>query len=73
MQCILTRKDQELYYGVGLNSLDLIEHSSFTCPYCGRVGFSETSLCDHIGLQHHFNQSSSSATSTHTHTHDSLF
>ena len=28
------------------------EQQSFTCPYCGKCGFSETSLCKHLGSQH---------------------
>lgn len=50
MQCILTKSDFELFYGS--NIVDFIEQSSFTCPYCGKLGFSETTLCDHLTLQH---------------------
>ncbi|CAF0818064.1 unnamed protein product [Brachionus calyciflorus] len=52
MQCILTKTDFELFYGApnGLN--DYGEQISFTCPYCGKLGFSESSLSDHLSTQH---------------------
>ena len=48
MQCILTRADYELYYG-GETS---IEPQSFTCPYCGKLGFNETTLSEHVTIEH---------------------
>ena len=42
MQCILTRSDSELYFG-GDNSLAEHQHS-FTCPFCSKMGFTETTL-----------------------------
>lgn len=50
MQCILTKSDFELFYGS--NVADFIEQSSFTCPHCGKLGFSETTLCEHLSLSH---------------------
>ena len=61
MQCILTKSDFELFYGA--NILDFVEQSSFTCPYCGKLGFSETTLCEHIS-QNHANTSHSNAATT---------
>ncbi|XP_078669441.1 E3 ubiquitin-protein ligase KCMF1-like isoform X1 [Branchiostoma floridae x Branchiostoma belcheri] len=50
MQCILTRSDFELYYGgEGL----AIEHpQSFTCPFCGKMGYTESSLQEHVTSEH---------------------
>ena len=50
MQCILTKSDYELFYGSSL--IDIAEQSAFTCPYCGSLGFSEATLCEHISSQH---------------------
>lgn len=63
MQCILTRSDHELFYGsAGAGGIICdftieggvsgIEQQSFTCPYCAKFGFSETSLCKHLSTQH---------------------
>lgn len=60
MQCILTKSDYELYYGLGGGSsssssgvlVDYGEQLSFTCPYCGRLGFSESALCEHLSVAH---------------------
>ena len=48
MQCILTKADYELYYG-GETS---VEPQSFTCPYCGKLGFNETTLSEHVTIEH---------------------
>lgn len=50
MQCILTRLDFELFYGGEVLIAD--QPQSFTCPYCKRMGFSETSLYEHVGAEH---------------------
>ncbi|XP_057675875.1 E3 ubiquitin-protein ligase KCMF1 [Corythoichthys intestinalis] len=50
MQCILTRVDYDLYYGGDTFSLE--QHQAFTCPYCGRMGFTETSLNEHVTAEH---------------------
>jgi E3 ubiquitin-protein ligase KCMF1 len=61
MQCILTRSDCDMFYGGGLfqhggsgssAGVDYAELFSFTCPYCGKLGFSESTLCDHLAQQH---------------------
>lgn len=50
MQCILTRSDLELYYsGEAFNS---DQPQSFTCPYCGKFGFSDSALLDHVNAEH---------------------
>uniref|UniRef100_H3CQ27 RING-type E3 ubiquitin transferase n=1 Tax=Tetraodon nigroviridis TaxID=99883 RepID=H3CQ27_TETNG len=49
MQCI-TRVDYDLYYGGDTFSVE--QPQSFTCPYCGRMGFTETSLQDHVTSEH---------------------
>ena len=48
MQCILTRADYEIYYGGETN----IEPQSFTCPYCGKLGFNEITLSEHVTIEH---------------------
>ncbi|XP_018569421.1 E3 ubiquitin-protein ligase KCMF1 isoform X1 [Anoplophora glabripennis] len=51
MQCILTRSDFELYYGgEALTSLELPQ--SYTCPYCGRMGFTDVTLQEHVTTDH---------------------
>lgn len=50
MQCILTRNDFDLYYGGESISLD--QAQSFTCPYCGKMGFTEALLQDHVKAEH---------------------
>ncbi|CAF97188.1 unnamed protein product, partial [Tetraodon nigroviridis] len=47
MQCI---SNQNLYYGGDTFSVE--QPQSFTCPYCGRMGFTETSLQDHVTSEH---------------------
>lgn len=62
MQCILTRSDHELFYGTGGGGASTNEQQSFTCPYCSKCGFSETSLCKHLGTQHTAESTNSSTT-----------
>ncbi|KAG5841380.1 hypothetical protein ANANG_G00198900 [Anguilla anguilla] len=50
MQCILTRVDFDLYYGGEAFSVE--QPQSFTCPYCGRMGYTETSLQEHVTSEH---------------------
>lgn len=61
MQCILTRSDHELFYGNGgggiicdftIGGSSRNEQQAFTCPYCGKCGFSETTLCKHLNTSH---------------------
>lgn len=40
----------DLYYGGDTFSVE--QPQSFTCPYCGRMGFTETSLQDHVTSEH---------------------
>ncbi len=48
MQCILTRADYDLYY----NGDAQVEPQSFACPYCGKLGYTEFTLCEHVTLEH---------------------
>ncbi|XP_064630186.1 E3 ubiquitin-protein ligase KCMF1-like [Lineus longissimus] len=50
MQCILTRTDFDLYYGG--EGLTPEQPQSFTCPYCGKMGFTEASLQEHVAAEH---------------------
>lgn len=50
MQCILARSDFDLYYGGEAVSLE--QPQSFTCPFCGKMGFTEPSLQEHVGAEH---------------------
>ena len=52
MQCILTKTDQEIFYGSSGG-----EHTSFTCPYCAKLGLTEATLAEHINAQHTNNNS----------------
>lgn len=51
MQCILTQSDINLYYE-GETVPTNHKAMSFTCPYCGKVGFSDAALEDHVGFEH---------------------
>lgn len=50
MQCIITRSDFELYYGGENISPD--QPQSFTCPYCGKMGWTEATLLEHVTAEH---------------------
>nr|XP_006210336.1 E3 ubiquitin-protein ligase KCMF1-like [Vicugna pacos] len=50
MQCILTRVDFDLYYGGEAFSVE--QPQAFTCPYCGKMGYTETSLQEHVTSEH---------------------
>lgn len=50
MQCILTRHDFDVYYGGEALSVD--QPQSLTCPFCGKMGYTETSLQDHVTVDH---------------------
>ncbi|XP_042722051.1 E3 ubiquitin-protein ligase KCMF1 [Lagopus leucura] len=50
MQCILTRVDFDLYYGGEAFSVE--QPQSFTCPYCGKMGHTETTLQEHVTSEH---------------------
>lgn len=49
VQCILTRSMLEVAYGSGSSSR---QFQSFTCPYCSKKGFSDTTLLDHVTAEH---------------------
>lgn len=49
VQCILTRSMLEVAYGSGSSSR---QFQSFTCPYCGSRGFSDTTLLEHVTAEH---------------------
>lgn len=40
----------DLYYGGDTFSVE--QPQSFTCPYCGKMGFTETSLQEHVTAEH---------------------
>ncbi|XP_037113893.1 E3 ubiquitin-protein ligase KCMF1-like [Syngnathus acus] len=50
VQCILTRVDFDLYYGGEAFSVE--QPQAFTCPYCGRMGYTEMSLQEHVAAEH---------------------
>lgn len=50
VQCILTKADFELYYGG--EALPAEQAQSFTCPYCGKMGFTEVTLQEHVTSEH---------------------
>nr|XP_039262792.1 E3 ubiquitin-protein ligase KCMF1-like [Styela clava] len=50
MQCILTKHAFDLFYGgegIGMDS-----PPSLTCPLCGKKGFTEVNLQEHVNSQH---------------------
>lgn len=51
MQCILTKKDYELYYG-GETLQNNDRPQSLTCPFCSKMGFNETTLKEHVFSEH---------------------
>jgi len=51
MQCILTRTDHELFYS-GENAAGINHSQSLTCPFCGKLGYTETTLVDHVSSAH---------------------
>ncbi|CAL1544013.1 unnamed protein product [Lymnaea stagnalis] len=50
MQCILTRADFDVYYGG--EALTAEQPQSYTCPHCSKMGFSESSLHEHVSADH---------------------
>ncbi|CAH1783588.1 unnamed protein product, partial [Owenia fusiformis] len=50
MQCILTRTDFDLFYGG--EGLTAEQPQAFTCPYCSKMGLTETSLQEHVTAEH---------------------
>jgi len=52
MQCILTRADSDLYFGGEAALAASDAQHSFTCPFCGKMGFTETTLQEHVSSLH---------------------
>jgi hypothetical protein len=50
MQCILTRADFDLFFGG--ESVSSEQHQSYTCPHCGRMGFTDLLLLEHVSMEH---------------------
>ena len=50
MQCILTRNDFDLFYGGEAMSSD--QPQAFTCPYCGKMGYTDATLQEHVTSDH---------------------
>uniref|UniRef100_A0A0B6ZUI9 RING-type E3 ubiquitin transferase n=1 Tax=Arion vulgaris TaxID=1028688 RepID=A0A0B6ZUI9_9EUPU len=50
MQCILTRADFDVFYGG--EALTAEQPQSYTCPHCSRMGYSESSLHEHVTADH---------------------
>ncbi|CAG9112731.1 unnamed protein product [Plutella xylostella] len=50
MQCILSRSDFDLYYGG--ETLALEQPQAYTCPFCNRMGFTDTMLMEHVTAEH---------------------
>lgn len=51
MQCIITKADFSLYYG-GETIANSDQPQSYTCPLCGRMGFTESTLQQHVAADH---------------------
>lgn len=51
VQCILTRSMIEVSYGSG-SAVSPRQYQSFTCPYCNKKGYSETTLLEHVTAEH---------------------
>lgn len=50
MQCIIARNDYDLFYGG--ESVPPEQPQSLTCPLCGNLGFTESSLLEHVTSEH---------------------
>ncbi|CAG4965871.1 unnamed protein product [Parnassius apollo] len=50
MQCILTRSDFDLYYAGETQALE--QPQAYTCPFCNRMGFTDTALMEHVTAEH---------------------
>ncbi|ESP00440.1 hypothetical protein LOTGIDRAFT_140766, partial [Lottia gigantea] len=50
VQCILTKTDVDFFYGG--EALTAEQPQSFTCPYCCKMGFTETTLHEHATSDH---------------------
>lgn len=50
VQCIVARNDYDLFYAGESTSSE--QPLSFTCPLCGSLGFSESTLLEHVTNEH---------------------
>lgn len=50
MQCIIARNDYDLFYAGELVSSE--QPVSLTCPLCGSLGFTESTLLEHVTSEH---------------------
>ena len=50
MQCIVARNDYDLFYSGESVSAD--HPQSLTCPLCGNLGYTETTLLEHVTNEH---------------------
>ncbi|KAB7505823.1 E3 ubiquitin-protein ligase KCMF1 [Armadillidium nasatum] len=50
MQCILTRHDFDIFHGGEALTAD--QPQSLTCPFCGKMGFTEATLQEHVTANH---------------------
>jgi len=50
MQCILTRTDFDLYYGG--ETFGTESPQAFSCPYCSKMGYTESILQEHVAAEH---------------------
>lgn len=50
MQCIIARNDYELFYSG--ESVSSEQPVSLTCPLCGNLGFTESTLLEHVTSEH---------------------
>ncbi|CAG5867775.1 unnamed protein product [Menidia menidia] len=48
----LVRKHRTVYLYYGGDTFSVEQPQSFTCPYCGKMGFTETSLQEHVTSEH---------------------
>ncbi len=47
---LLSELSADLYYGGEAFSVE--QPQSFSCPYCGKMGYTETSLQEHVTSEH---------------------
>lgn len=50
VQCIIARNDYDLFYSG--ESVSSEQPQSLTCPLCGTLGFTETTLLEHVTSEH---------------------
>lgn len=60
MQSIIARNDYDLFYSGEATSYD--QPQSLTCPLCGSLGFTESTLLEHVTSEHGNNETDESTT-----------